>query len=171
MSADYSVIVLKGHVGGMPTLNKTTSGQSVCNFNVAKNESYTAANGTKVEKVTWYRVSVWNATAEACARYLVTGSGVTVQGNLIADKSGHPRIWAGQDGVARASFEIRADVVKFDDSKEETQARRVQLGVPDPEAIVADEDVIPVDAPTAAEIEAARALIAGVTNEEPPFMA
>ena len=158
MSADYSVIILKGHVGGMPTLNVTEGGQSVCNFNVAKNESY-VANGAKVEKVTWYRVTVWNATAEACARYLVTGSGVTVQGNLIADKSGHPRIWIGQDGIARASFELRADVVKFDDSKDETQARRATLGVSDPDVVLSDAQVIPIEP------------VAKANEELPPFMA
>ncbi|HEX9075660.1 MAG TPA: hypothetical protein VF932_07755, partial [Anaerolineae bacterium] len=35
------------------------------------------------------------------------------EGSLVGDESGGPRIWTGQDGKPRASFEVRAQTVRF----------------------------------------------------------
>ncbi len=45
---------------------------------------------------------------------------VLVEGRLTADPAtGNPRIWSGQDGQARASFEVSAQTVRFLSSRSE----------------------------------------------------
>jgi len=54
--------------------------------------------------------------AEACNAYLEKGSQVYVKGELrgeASDGAQNPRIWVGNDGEARASYEITARTVKF----------------------------------------------------------
>jgi single-stranded DNA-binding protein len=46
-------------------------------------------------------------------QHLKKGAGVYAEGRLEADDSGNPRIWSGQDGAARASFEVTVDTVRF----------------------------------------------------------
>jgi single-strand DNA-binding protein len=52
--------------------------------------------------------------AEVCSQYLQKGRQVLVEGHLRPDpETGGPRIWTGNDGQARASFELTASSVKF----------------------------------------------------------
>jgi single-strand DNA-binding protein len=65
-------------------------------------------------------VSVFGKQAETCAQYLRKGSKVYVEGRMQADpKTGGPRIWTGQDGAPRASFEVTGNTVKFLSSRGE----------------------------------------------------
>ena len=55
-----------------------------------------------------------------CNQYLSKGSKVLVEGRLSADpNTGGPRVWTGQDGSTRASFEITAQTVRFLSSRGE----------------------------------------------------
>jgi single-strand DNA-binding protein len=48
---------------------------------------------------------------------------VLVEGRLTADQNtGGPRIWTGQDGTSRASFEVTAGTVRFLSSRSEVEA-------------------------------------------------
>ena len=105
---------IKGNLGRDPEMRYTPSGQAVCNFSVAENRQYTAANGETVKETTWFNVSAWGKTAENCNKYLKKGQDVTVWGRLTADPATHgPRLWTGQDGTQRASFEVSASEVIF----------------------------------------------------------
>ena len=106
-------ITLVGNLGQDPELRCTPSGQSVTNLNVATNRRFTDSNGEQRNEVTWFRVSVWGKQAEACVNYLSKGRQVLVEGRLISDPSGNPRIWTRQDGTAAASHEVNAQVVRF----------------------------------------------------------
>ena len=70
----------------------TPTGKPVTSFSVASNRKYTGSNGETVSEVLWARVSVWGAAGEACNQYLKKGSQVFVQGRLVPDKKGRPRI-------------------------------------------------------------------------------
>lgn len=110
----YQRLILIGNLGRDPELRYTPQGTPVCNFSVATNRRYTDANGQMVEETTWFRVTTWGRLAETCNQYLRKGMRVLVEGRLIPDPStGGPRLWTGQDGAVRASFEVRADVVRF----------------------------------------------------------
>jgi single-strand DNA-binding protein len=84
----------------------------VTNFNLAANRSYKKGD-EKVEEVTWFRVTVWRQMAEVCNQYLAKGRQVLVEGRLIANEYGSPRVWETSEGDPRASFEINAETVRF----------------------------------------------------------
>ena len=99
----------------------TSSGKAVTNLSVATSNKYTNAAGALVEETIWWKVAVWGKQADACNQYLSKGRQVYVEGRMAGDKvvkedgssQIFPRVWTGQDGVAKASFEITASFVKF----------------------------------------------------------
>jgi|SaaInlStandDraft_4_1057021.scaffolds.fasta_scaffold41528_2 single-strand DNA-binding protein len=118
----YQKMVIAGNLGRDPEMRYTPSGQAVTNLNVATNRQYTSNSGEKVKETTWFRVSVWGKQAESCNQYLRKGSKVLVEGRMNQDPAtGGPRVWTGNDGSPRASFEITAQTVRFLSSRGEDQ--------------------------------------------------
>ncbi len=115
----YQRIVLVGNLGRDPEMRYTPNGTPVTSFSVATNRKYTASDGQVRDETLWFRVSVWGKQAETCNQYLAKGRSVLVEGTLIGDENGGPRIWTGQDGKPRASFEVRAQTVRFLSRREE----------------------------------------------------
>ncbi|MDP3183777.1 MAG: single-stranded DNA-binding protein [Anaerolineales bacterium] len=110
----YQTTIIVGNLGRDPEMRYTPSGQAVTSFSVATNRQYTNNAGETVKETIWFRVSAWGKTAETCNQYLKKGSKVLVEGRLTADPAtGGPRIWTGQDGSPRASFEVTAGTVRF----------------------------------------------------------
>ncbi len=118
----YQKIVLVGNLGRDPEMRYTPSGQAVTNLNVATNRRYTNSSGEQVEETVWFRVSVWGRQAETVHQYLRKGRQVLVEGRLVADENGNPRIWNRQDGSPAASFEVSAQTVRFLGGREEVGA-------------------------------------------------
>ncbi len=118
----YHRIILVGNLGRDPELRYTPSGQAVCNLSVASNRRYTDSNGQQREETIWFRVSVWGRQAETVNQYLRKGRQVLVEGRLIADENGNPRIWNRQDGTPAASFEVSAQTVRFLGGRAEADA-------------------------------------------------
>lgn len=116
----YQEIEIIGFLGKDPDAKYTPNGKAVTTFSVAVDSDYTdASTNKKVETTCWWRVTAWNITAENCGKYLKKGDLVMVKGRPTFDpKTGGPRIWAGQDNVARASFEMSATVVRFLSNKD-----------------------------------------------------
>ncbi len=123
----YQRIVLVGNLGRDPEMRYTPNGTPVTSFSVATNRKYTASDGQMKDETLWFRISVWGKQAETCNQYLTKGQKVLVEGSLVGDESGGPRIWTGQDGKPRASFEVRAQTVRF-------LGRREEGGAPAPGA-------------------------------------
>lgn len=109
----YHRIILVGNLGRDPEMRYTPSGQAVTNLSVATNRKYTTSNGEQVEETVWFRVSVWGRQAETVNQYLTKGRQVLVEGRLVPDENGNPRIWNRQDGTPAASFEVNAMSVRF----------------------------------------------------------
>ena len=109
----YHKIIVVGYLGRDPEMRYTQDGTPVTNFSVATSRKWSRQDGTKVDETTWFRVTAWRRQAEICNEYLQKGSPVLVEGRLQPDENGNPRIWTGNDGVARASFEMTAQTVKF----------------------------------------------------------
>lgn len=110
----FQTLILVGNLGDDPKMRYTPAGQAVTNFSLAVNRQYTAQDGSRVKETAWFRVSVWGKQAESCNQYLKKGSQVLVEGRLIADPAtGGPRVYTGNDGNTRASFEINAQTVRF----------------------------------------------------------
>ena len=112
---NFNQIIFEGNVTKDPESRFTPDGKQVSNFTVGVNYGDT---------VTWYRVTAWQKTAEACNTYLKKGAAVLVQGRLTPDSNGNPRVWEGTDGVSHASFEVTAQVVRFLSGKGEQATER-----------------------------------------------
>lgn len=136
----YHTIILAGNLGRDPEMRYTPSGSAVTNFSIAVNDDYTNNNGERVKRTIWVRVSAWGKQAETCNQYLKKGSKVLVEGRLIADQAtGGPRVWTGQDGSTRSSFEVSAQTVRFLSSRGDTDAGGAAG------AAVSDEGGLPAD--------------------------
>ena len=110
----FHTVIIAGNLGRDPEMRYTPSGQAVTNLSVAVNDDFTNSNGERVKRTIWFRVSAWGKQAESCNQFLQKGSKVLVQGRLSVDSAtGGPRIWTGQDGQARASYELSAQTVRF----------------------------------------------------------
>ena len=109
----YQTIIIAGNLGKDPDMRFTPNGQPVTSFNVATNRNYTDANGQQVKETVWFKVNVWGKQAESAHDYLKKGSKVLVEGRLIADETGNPRIYKRSDGSSGASFEVSASTVRF----------------------------------------------------------
>lgn len=105
----YSGITLVGRLGQNPELRYLPDGTGVCNMSVAV-DGFDGQQKTTA----WYRVSVFGRQAENCNQYLGKGSVVIVHGDLKFDSAtGGPRIYDKRDGTKGASFEVKANTVRF----------------------------------------------------------
>lgn len=111
----YQKIIIVGNLGRDPEMRYMPDGTAVTSFSVATNRRWTdRATGQPVDETTWFRVSVWGRQAETANEYLSKGRKVLVEGQITPDRNtGGPRLWTAQDGTVRASFEVRADSVRF----------------------------------------------------------
>ncbi|WP_420641051.1 single-stranded DNA-binding protein [Candidatus Leptofilum sp.] len=111
----YQKIIVVGNLGSDPEMRYMPDGTAVTSFSVATNRRWTdRSTGQPVDETTWFRVSVWGRQAETTNEYLSKGRKVLVEGQITPDRNtGGPRLWTAQDGTVRASFEIRADSVRF----------------------------------------------------------
>ncbi len=125
----YHTVIIVGNLGKDPEMRYTPAGQAVTSFSVATNRQYTAGSGETVKETTWFRVSAWGRQAEICNQYLRRGSKVLVEGRLTPDnKTGGPRVWTGQDGQPRASFEVTAQTVRFLSTRGEMESGASDVG-------------------------------------------
>jgi single-strand DNA-binding protein len=127
----YQRLVLVGNLGRDPEMRYTPQGTAVTTLSVATSRRYNTADGQQKEETLWFRVSVWGKQAETVNQYLAKGSKVLVEGSLVGDESGSPRIWSGQDGKPRASFEVRANTVRFLSSKRDGAGGGAATAAPD----------------------------------------
>ena len=152
----FQRVTLIGRVGQDPQMRYTPDGVPVTNFSVATTnarsksrtpecpagwkESY---NGKNWELTTWWRVAVWRDQAETVNQYVTKGMQVYVEGEVsgeAANGSLNPRVWTSNDGVARASFELTARMVRFLGGRGEATPG-APVGEPPPEGF--EEDVLP----------------------------
>lgn len=117
----YQKVIIVGNLGNDPEMRYMPDGTAVTNFSVATNRRWTdRATGEPRDETTWFRVSVWRQQAETANQYLSKGQKVLVEGRMRPDsQTGGPRLWTGQDGTIRASYEVTADSVRFLSSREE----------------------------------------------------
>jgi single-strand DNA-binding protein len=110
----YHKIIIVGNLGRDPEMRYTPDGTPVTNFSVATNRKWSNSDGSQAEETIWFRVTAWRQLAELCNQYLSKGRQVLVEGRMTPDReTGGPRVWTGNDGQPRASFEVTALTVKF----------------------------------------------------------
>ena len=117
----YQKIIFVGNLGNDPEMRYLPNGTPVTSFSVAVNRRWTdTQSGQPVDETTWFRVKVWNKPAEVANQYLSKGQKVLVEGVLTPDRqTGGPAIFTRRDGTAGASFEVRAETVRFLSGRED----------------------------------------------------
>lgn len=115
--ASVNKVILIGRLGRDPELRYTRDGTPVCNMSLATDESFTASDGSKVERVEWHSVILFNRNAENAKTYLGKGSLVYIEGSL------QTRKWQDKDGQDRYTTEIKALRMQFLDRKGAAQGR------------------------------------------------
>ena len=100
-------IILLGNLGHDPELRYTAKGNPVVTLSIATNRDFKNQDGEKKTETHWHRATVWGKRAETCAKYLVKGSRIFLEGEL------HMKSWTDKDGIARKSTEILVDDVRF----------------------------------------------------------
>lgn len=116
-------VQLIGNVGRDPEVRYTPSGDAITNISVATSERWKdKTTGEQKEATEWHRVSMFGKLAEIAAQYLQKGSKVYIEGSL------RTRKYQDKDGVEKYATEIRADVMKMLDSRQDGGQR------PEPQA-------------------------------------
>lgn len=101
-------VTLIGRLGADPEVRQAGA-TTVCNLRIATSEKRKGE-----EKTEWHNVTVFGETAEACAKFLVKGRELCVQGRL------QMREWTDKAGNKRFSTDVVADRVVFLGSKGES---------------------------------------------------
>ncbi len=113
MSVNKAILV--GRLGKDPETRYTPSGQGVCNFSLATDESFKDRNGERQKRTEWHRVVLWGKLAEIAQQYLKKGSLVYIEGRI------QTRQWDDKNsGQKRYSTEIVGSTMKMLGSKSES---------------------------------------------------
>ncbi len=109
----YNHVVLVGRLGADPQFRSTTTGKSVCNFNLATNRR------DKDETTDWHRIELWDNLADIANRYLKKGSQVLIEGRIANDNY-------EKNGVKHYSYKIVATNMMMLDSRKIEENNNIQ---------------------------------------------
>jgi len=96
-------VILVGRLGRDPETRYTSSGQAVCNFSLATDESFKDRAGERQKHTEWHKIVVWAKQAEIAQQYLHKGSLIYLEGRI------QTRQWDDREGQKRTSVEIVAN--------------------------------------------------------------
>jgi single-strand DNA-binding protein len=106
--ATINRVVIVGNLTRDPELRATPAGTSVCRLRVACSTSWRNKDTGEIdERPNYFDVSVFGASAEACARFLAKGRPVAVDGRLEWHE------WETPEGERRQAVGVVADSVQF----------------------------------------------------------
>jgi single-strand DNA-binding protein len=90
-------VILVGHLGKDPELQRTKSGRALAKLSLATNHYRRVGDDAFEKRTEWHDIVVWGRRAENCARYLSVGSQVFVEGRLerdeYTDREGNRKFW------------------------------------------------------------------------------
>ncbi len=132
---DLNKAMIIGNVTRDPEIKTTPQGQTVANFAVATNLTWTDQSGQKQEKAEFHNIVAWRKLAEIMGQYLKKGSKVYIEGRI------QTRSWEDQNNVKRYRTEIIADNMimlggkpsTFSPSEGEQAAPKNDYAQPEPE--------------------------------------
>ena len=100
-------VILVGRLGRDPETRYTSSGQAVCNINIATDSTYKDRAGERQKRTEWHRIVLWGKLAEISQQYLKKGQLVFIEGRL------QTRQWDDKTGNKRTSTEIVANEMRM----------------------------------------------------------
>ena len=115
----FNKVILVGNLTADPELKQSTSGVSVCSFNIAVNRKM--AKNNECDFIT---IVAWRQTAEFVCKYFKKGNPILVCGSI------QTRTWQDKHGQKRTETEVVADEVTFVAPKESSQAPTYQPYIP-----------------------------------------
>ncbi|MCS7032623.1 MAG: single-stranded DNA-binding protein [Phycisphaerae bacterium] len=95
--ASFNQVILLGNLTRDPQLRYTPSQMAVCDFGIAVNRRFRAADGTDREEVTFVDCTAWGKQAELINQYCTKGRPLFVQGRLKLDQ------WEDKQGGGKRS--------------------------------------------------------------------
>jgi len=108
MSSMRNKVQLIGNLGkDDPIITNLESGKKVAKFSMATNETYTNAQGEKIEKSEWHTVVSWGKTAELIEKYVKAKASISIEGKLTSHS------YEDKEGVKRYVTEVLAHEVLF----------------------------------------------------------
>lgn len=114
-------LTIIGNLVRDPELRTTQNGVSVCTFTVAVNKRQRGQ-----EQADFFRVTAWRELGENCAKWLIKGRKVAVEGPVSVST------YTGNDGKTYANMEVRALDVEFLSSPGETPKETPQAAPQEP---------------------------------------
>ena len=101
-------VILVGRLGRDPETRYTSSGQAVCNFTMATDETFKGRTGERQTRTEWHRIVLWSKLAEIAQQYLKKGQLVYIEGRL------QTRQWDDKrDGSKKTTTEVVANVMRM----------------------------------------------------------
>ena len=119
-------VILVGHLAADPEQTETKSGTPRVTFPVATHRE-TTSDGVPKEVTDYHRVVAWGKLGEICMKYLVRGTGIYVEGQILN------RAYE-QNGERRYTTEIRVDEINMLSWKKKDGVPSVSLESPAPAA-------------------------------------
>jgi single-strand DNA-binding protein len=107
MSQSVNKVILIGFLGDAPETRFTQQGKPVTKFSVAVNENWKDAQGTKQERVEWFRIVCFGRLAEVSGEFLQRGRHVYLEGRL------QTRKWEDRQGEKRTTVEVVASQMRI----------------------------------------------------------
>lgn len=115
-------VILVGRLGRDPETRYTSSGQAVCNFNLATDQTFKDRNGERQKRTEWHRIVLWSKLAEIAQQYLKKGMLVYLEGRI------QTRQWDDREGNKRTTTEIVGNVMRMLTSRAESAAAAAGAG-------------------------------------------
>jgi single-strand DNA-binding protein len=115
-------VILVGRLGKDPETRYTSSGQAVCNFSLATDETYKDRAGERQKRTEWHRIVVWGKQAEIAQQYLRRGSLLYLEGRI------QTRQWDDREGQKRTTTEIVATNFRMLGGRSESSAAAAGAG-------------------------------------------
>ena len=105
----FNKVILIGNLTTDPELKQSTSGVSVCSFNIAVNRKY---NKDGKNEVDFIGIVAWRQQAEFISKYFKKGQPILVCGQI------QTRSYTDKQGNKRTAVEVVADEISFVGNKE-----------------------------------------------------
>lgn len=101
----HNTVILTGRLTADPELGQIPNGTHVCNINIAVERPY---NSNQTEFTTdFFRVEVWNGSADFVARNFTKGQLIEVVGML------RSRRWTDKNNIIHYETYVKADEIGF----------------------------------------------------------
>lgn len=100
-------VILAGNLARDPQMKETGNGRFMATFPVAVNKRWRTRSGESKSETAFFRIVVWNNTAEICNRYLKKGRSVLVEGRL------EIRSYQNSEGKTQYMTQVIGDQITF----------------------------------------------------------